>query len=217
MLLSDLARDASYGREVFLKRHPDPILVSWSSEDDDSPTGFHTPDGGIAIQTFASKAAGTRRAASDETPRDNGTPIPADIEDTEVVSRPGRPSLLGALGAGESESSAATAVRPDLDLACLPVTKSNRNPFTQMVTVGRTPNNDLVLKDSTVSKFHAYLTRRGGAWWVHDQSSTNGTFVSRQRIDAKGAALADGTRVAFGHRLSFRFFTPEGLHEMLKN
>ena len=88
-------------------------------------------------------------------------------------------------------------------------------PFSERVSAGRARNNDIVLRDESVSKFHAYLTKRGEVWWVHDQGSTNGTFVDKKKIDAKGVAVDNGSRVAFGQKMRFRFYTPAGIYSVL--
>ena len=95
--------------------------------------------------------------------------------------------------------------------------KSGRNPFESMITVGRATNNDHCLPLTTVSKVHAYFCASpGGAWRLHDQKATNGTFVDKQRLELGGsAALQDGSRIGFGPDARARFFTPSGLFGFL--
>jgi pSer/pThr/pTyr-binding forkhead associated (FHA) protein len=51
------------------------------------------------------------------------------------------------------------------------------------VTIGRDPDNDVVIDDEQVSRVHAELEAIGRAWVVSDQGlSTNGTFVNGKRI-----------------------------------
>jgi DNA-binding NtrC family response regulator len=64
-------------------------------------------------------------------------------------------------------------------------------------TVGRHPTNDLVLQDPRVSSVHIELSRRpGGRMLVRDAGSTNGTWLSAQRVIemeiGKGAVLRVG-------------------------
>jgi predicted component of type VI protein secretion system len=64
------------------------------------------------------------------------------------------------------------------------------------VTIGRQRSSDLALEDSTVSREHAALVRRGDAWWVIDLGSTNGT-----RVNGTAAAeqpVSPGDRIEFG-------------------
>jgi ABC-type multidrug transport system ATPase subunit/pSer/pThr/pTyr-binding forkhead associated (FHA) protein len=51
------------------------------------------------------------------------------------------------------------------------------------MTIGRDASNTLTLADSRVSRFHAQLQVREGAWWLDDLKSSNGTFAGGKRID----------------------------------
>src|SRR5262245_32511824 len=48
--------------------------------------------------------------------------------------------------------------------------------------IGRRPDLELVLSTSSVSKVHAEIFTSGGALFVRDLQSTNGTFVNGQRV-----------------------------------
>ena len=48
--------------------------------------------------------------------------------------------------------------------------------------VGRDPQSDIVVSDSRVSWHHAVFRMEGGAWFVEDCGSTNGTFVESRKI-----------------------------------
>ncbi len=65
------------------------------------------------------------------------------------------------------------------------VKKSSKNVFNDMITIGDTVNNDIVLKTPNVSKFHAYIQHRGSDWWLYDSGSVSGTFVNRLRLEQK--------------------------------
>ena len=52
------------------------------------------------------------------------------------------------------------------------------------VTLGRSRRSDVVLRDDTVSRVHARIVRDGGAWWVHDLGSMNGTWLAGHRVGA---------------------------------
>lgn len=89
--------------------------------------------------------------------------------------------------------------------------------FADMVTLGRVPNNDIVLGYPTVSKVHAYLRRDGAAWRLHDQRSRNGTFVDQRRLEPGGAcALDDGALVGIGPSLSLTFLLPPSLYGLCR-
>jgi len=48
--------------------------------------------------------------------------------------------------------------------------------FNPMVTIGRKEENDLVIHDKRVSRFHASVEYRQGKFWLHDKSA-NGTYI----------------------------------------
>jgi len=66
----------------------------------------------------------------------------------------------------------------------------------ERVTIGRSPDADVFLDDVTVSRDHAVLVHRGGAWFLDDSGSLNGTYVNRSRIDSH--RLADGDELQVG-------------------
>jgi hypothetical protein len=52
----------------------------------------------------------------------------------------------------------------------------------QPILIGRADDSTLVLTDDFASSRHARLTNRGGAWYVEDLGSTNGTYLDQQRV-----------------------------------
>ena len=58
------------------------------------------------------------------------------------------------------------------------------------VLLGRGARCDVVLASRHASREHAVLLRRGGAWWVEDLDSANGTYVDGARVTLR--RLADG-------------------------
>lgn len=50
------------------------------------------------------------------------------------------------------------------------------------LSIGRSPDSTLVLRDDFASTHHARLSRRGDGWVIEDLGSTNGTFVGRTRV-----------------------------------
>jgi hypothetical protein len=65
-----------------------------------------------------------------------------------------------------------------------------------VTTVGRAPNNDIVLDVGDVSRHHARLERAGSALRVVDLGSTNGTRVNGQPVST--SLLRPGDEVSFG-------------------
>jgi len=69
-------------------------------------------------------------------------------------------------------------------------------------TIGRSPDCGIFLDDVTVSRKHAVVSERDGAFLVEDQGSLNGTFVNRKRVDS--AQPEDGDDLQIGkYRLTF--------------
>jgi len=67
--------------------------------------------------------------------------------------------------------------------------------------VGREPSCEIVVSDGSVSRRHARLEKRGGAWWVVDQGSANGTYVNSLKVAEQ--ALKNNQELRFG-ALAFR-------------
>jgi dipeptidyl aminopeptidase/acylaminoacyl peptidase len=76
----------------------------------------------------------------------------------------------------------------------------------QMVTVGRAPDNDVVVGDPATSGRHGRIEVRGGAFWISDLGSTNGTLVNGEPVIEK--QLVHGDLIAIGQNLIR--FTLEG-------
>ncbi|MBK7202374.1 FHA domain-containing protein [Candidatus Amarolinea dominans] len=69
----------------------------------------------------------------------------------------------------------------------------SRSPF----TLGRSPENDLVLPEPLASRQHVRLEARAGRWYVIDLDSANGTLLNRQRLSGE-MALNAGDLMAIG-------------------
>jgi hypothetical protein len=89
--------------------------------------------------------------------------------------------------------------------------------FPSMITLGRTDNNDLVVADEQVSKFHAFFRLVGERPELSDAGSRNGTFVGGRRLEARGASVAvpSGARLALG-AIEFQLFDARGCWEWLR-
>jgi len=92
-----------------------------------------------------------------------------------------------------------------------------QSTFPSMITVGRTENNDLVIADEQVSKFHAFFRIVGERVELTDAGSRNGTFVGSRRLAARGASapLNPRDRFAFG-AVEFQLFDARGCWEQLR-
>ena len=64
------------------------------------------------------------------------------------------------------------------------------------MTIGRDPDNDVVIDNAGVSRHHATIHYRGGAFEIRDEGSANGIFVNGERVT--GLELEDGDSVQIG-------------------
>ena len=61
--------------------------------------------------------------------------------------------------------------------------QSREVPLTKdAISIGRTPENDIELKDSLISRKHTSIVKKGDRYVVYDLGSSNGTFVNRERV-----------------------------------
>ncbi|NUQ86548.1 MAG: FHA domain-containing protein [Anaerolineales bacterium] len=67
-----------------------------------------------------------------------------------------------------------------------------------ILTIGRNAENNVVIKEPLVSSRHARIEKRGVAYFIVDNKSTNGTFVNENRI-GEPLALKDGDVIEIGH------------------
>jgi len=85
-----------------------------------------------------------------------------------------------------------------------------------LVTLGRGHDNDVVISDPSISRFHAFAKRDAEAGFViQDAGSTNGTTANGVNVPMRGvgppAALRPGTTVRLG-QVEFTFTDAAGLH-----
>jgi pSer/pThr/pTyr-binding forkhead associated (FHA) protein len=108
--------------------------------------------------------------------------IPPVAETVAMATRPGAPAAAGPQAELTIESG------PDAGHAHRAGEKALR--------LGRSPDNDVILRDPATSGHHARLERRGEVFWVVDLGSTNGTFVNGESVQEK--QLNDGDRLTVG-------------------
>jgi hypothetical protein len=90
--------------------------------------------------------------------------------------RLGRPSLRALIAALRGVRAGSGADEPEILLAL------DWTGARDELLLGRHPNCDVVLGAETISRRHALLTFRDGAWIVQDLDSTNGTRLNGQRV-----------------------------------
>ena len=57
--------------------------------------------------------------------------------------------------------------------------------FSAHFSVGRSPDNDFVIANPSVSRRHFEVKWKNGAWWIEDQQSSNGTYVNQDLIEQR--------------------------------
>lgn len=92
------------------------------------------------------------------------------------------------------------------------------NAFAMGITLGRTENNDLVVDDNSVSRFHAWFQQdpRTHDWKVVDAESKYGTYVNGTKLSPNVATvLTDGARLRVGD-VQMTYFVPASFLAMLE-
>ena len=70
------------------------------------------------------------------------------------------------------------------------------------ITIGRARNNDIVLMDRRISRYHARLTYQLGQWVIEDLGSDNGVWVNGVRISGP-AVVQDDNIISLGQAVQF--------------
>lgn len=122
----------------------------------------------------------------------------SNADDTDINKTAARPAIGATAARPAAETSQAPTLRPD-----------GGRPFKLkgVTTVGRLPDNDIVLDDDTVSGRHARIEPAGDGWKLKDLGSSNGTHVNGREI--KSMPLRGGERLAFGE-VELTFDSPSG-------
>jgi hypothetical protein len=121
------------------------------------------------------------------------------VGDAPARSRPAAMQPAPTRGRGTDERSAidrtmvvGAVPRATLQLQVVSGTAAASAPVTgSRFVIGRLPSCGLTLDDTTVSREHAALVRRGETWWVVDLGSTNGTKVNGRRAAEQPVSVGD--------------------------
>ena len=74
------------------------------------------------------------------------------------------------------------------------------------MTLGRLPDNDVVVNEPGVSRNHAEIVSTDAGFHVRDLNSTNGTFVNQDKVGTSEHLLRDGDRIRLANcDVSFLF------------
>ena len=94
------------------------------------------------------------------------------------------------------------------------IAKRPGNPFTHLVSIGRSASNDITVAVDSVSKVHGYFVRDGVAWSFTDHGSTNGSLLGDRKIEPGDKVLLfEGSVLQLGLEVMLEFLGPEGLYD----
>lgn len=72
-----------------------------------------------------------------------------------------------------------------------------RFQFTDLITIGRNRDNDIVLSDSYISHYHARIRRKGQTYLLSDLDSRNRTYINDEEITGE-TVLESGDHIRLG-------------------
>lgn len=88
-----------------------------------------------------------------------------------------------------SQAGAVLVVREETGERTVPLARD-------VMTIGRLPDCDIVLRDKGASRRHAQVKRAGNGWALTDLGSTNGTKLNGSTVQSR--ELADGDKITIG-------------------
>lgn len=115
------------------------------------------------------------------------------------------------------EGTAGPANRISRRARVFPIVRDEDSVFSGMINVGRATNNDVVLPQAEVSKFHAYFQCVAKDRYVLvDAGSMNGTYVNGTALQpGDKAELRDGDLVSFSSAFVFIYCTAPEFFRLL--
>jgi pSer/pThr/pTyr-binding forkhead associated (FHA) protein len=144
----------------------------------------------VAATMITSEASGEARESTTLMPAwqpPPAAPAPADVAETVAIDNKAQPAFGTAPGAGR---------QAELTIESGPDAGHSHRAGDNALRLGRSPDNDVILRDPATSGHHARLERRGDQFWLVDLGSTNGTLVNGEPIQEK--ELNHGDRVTIG-------------------
>lgn len=91
------------------------------------------------------------------------------------------------------------------------------NAFGGMITIGRAANNDVKVRERSVSKFHAYVKLEDGRRVLVDAGSSYGTRVNgTPKAQDERTPLESGDLLQLGH-LQLTYYEPADLYRVLES
>jgi serine/threonine protein kinase len=75
--------------------------------------------------------------------------------------------------------------------------------ISDVISIGRSNDNDMVLHDATVSRHHARIYRKGDKWFIEDLNSTYGTSVNSNKISGLSELVPNSVIQISGEKITF--------------
>ena len=154
-----------------------------------APPPWRGPDNNEVAATMIAPppmdGGGAEREPTTVMPAWQPPPVAPPVPDT--MAMPARTQPLAGVSAGP---------QAELTIESGPDAGHTHRATDQAVRLGRSPDNDVILRDPATSGHHARLERRGDDFWVVDLGSTNGTFVNGESVQEK--QLSHGDRLTVG-------------------
>jgi len=105
-----------------------------------------------------------------------------------------------------------------LEARVIEIGKRKDDVDSEVVSLGRAPDRDIVLYNKLVSRSHAklYLPTPGQQCRLEDTGSTNGTYVNGQQLAPQdNYHLREGDSISFGPETKVIYFSSKAFHNFL--
>jgi len=94
-------------------------------------------------------------------------------------------------------------LEPSADFLVLPLRALGRvGRESEMIWIGRSETNEVVIPDSSISEVHAFIRREADGFQIQDTGSRNGTWIDNVKVLPQGAGdptpLESGSRLRLG-------------------
>ena len=83
------------------------------------------------------------------------------------------------------------------------VLKNSVQIQTDLISIGRTADNDVVIDNMGVSNHHAIISKKDNLFFIEDLNSTNGTFLNSQKISSQQRISTQDSIIIGKHTLKF--------------
>jgi Protein of unknown function (DUF3662)/FHA domain len=163
------------------------IVIDTAAEAEPEPPSSSDPHGVAALDPSDDAAAGAQLATHGRRTSDADDAVPSALP-REAGDEPDHTSVFVVPGI-EGPRATIREVRADGTSRTI---EFDGRPL----TIGRAPDNTLVVRDGRASRHHARIDGRRGTLVLSDLGSTNGSFVNDRRVES--VALGEGDRIRIG-------------------